>query len=803
MSVEQTQHLEANISFEDFQKEVLSDYKLAWESRQTSLYGRKEVLRGKAKFGIMGAGKELAQIALSKFFNNGDFRAGYYRDQTLAMATGAVTIQQQFSLLYADSNLAHEPASGGRQMSSHFATRLLDEQGKWKSHLAQKNHSADAAPTASQMGRAVGLALASKLYRAAGDSLKNFNLFSNQGNEVVFATIGDASTSEGIFLEAINAAGVQQIPVVFNVWDDGYGISVPKEYQTTKASISESLAGYQKEEDTNGLEIFTVKGWDYTALIQTYQKAVHLARTKHIPVLVHVQEITQPQGHSTSGSHERYKTEDRLQYEKEYDCLEQFKKWILANGIANEEQLDEIKDNAESLVKAEVKRAWDIRFKPTLKDIEEITAQLSEIENNQFVNSTVEKLKKLKNPQRSQIDSILRDLRIEVRRESIELKETIQSIYEFFREKVEDIYNSNLFPESDESAFDIEENPAVFSEDASEINGYEILNKTFDHIFKTRPEVFAFGEDLGKIGGVNQAFAGLQEKYGENRIFDTGIREGTIMGQAIGMAMRGLRPIAEIQYLDYMLYGIQQLSDEVSTLSYRTAGGQKCPVLIRTRGHRLEGIWHSGSPMGMIINAVRGMHVAVPRNMTQAAGFYNTFLQCDEPAMVIEPLNGYRLKEKLPENLTDFNVPIGKVEVLKKGTDITLVTYGSCVRVAEEAIQKLDQLGISVELIDVQTLLPFDLSADIVESLKKTNRVVFLDEDVPGGASAYMLDNVLVKQGGYRFLDSEPLTITSTNHRPGYGSEHNHFSKPIPNDIVDQIYMLMHEVNPSAFPALF
>lgn len=790
-----------NITFDEFKQEVLNDYRLGWDSRNTSMLARKEVLRGKAKFGIMGAGKELPQIAMAKFFKNGDFRAGYYRDQTIAMATEATTIQQQFSLLYADTDISHEPNSGGRQMSSHFATRLLDEEGNWKSQLKQKNHSADAAPTASQMGRIVGLGLASKVYRENWDSLSHMNLFSDKGNEVAFATIGDASTSEGIFFEAINAAGVMQIPIVFSVWDDGYGISVPKAIQTTKNSISEALSGFQFE-DGSGLKIFKVKGWDYPTLIQIYQDATKVAREKHIPVLVHVTEITQPQGHSTSGSHERYKSDERLAWEKEFDCLAKMKQWMLSNGIADEQTLSKIEEDSLAFVKVEMKKAWEKFFQPIEKEVEDLVAQLQEVEDNQKVKDAISQLSSLKQPFRSKIDSILKQLRVDIRREDENIKGVVNSIYSLYQENLNDIFHSNLFPESPNSAFEVEEISAEYPDNEEQVNGYELLNKNFAKLFETYPELVAFGEDLGKIGGVNQAFAGLQDQFGESRIWDTGIREGTIMGQAIGMAMRGLRPIAEIQYLDYIYYGLQQLADEVATLSYRTAGGQKVPLIIRTRGHRLEGIWHSGSPMGMIINALRGMHVLVPRNMTQAAGFYNTILKGDEPALIVESLNGYRLKENLPENIGDFTVPIGKVETLRSGTDLTLVTYGSCVRIAQKAADELNDLGISVELIDVQSLLPFDLEWDILESVKHTNRLVIVDEDVPGGASAFMMQKVLEKQGAFRYLDSPPLTITAAEHRPGYGSQHDYFSKPFEIDIVEKVYEMMSEVNPEAYPIL-
>ncbi len=789
------------LSFQEFRKEILDHYKLAWISRHSSVLMRKEVLRGKAKFGIMGAGKELPQIALSKFFKDGDFRSGYYRDQTIALATEAVTVQQMFAILYSDATLEHEPNSAGRQMSSHFSTRLLDNEGNWINQLAQKNHSADSAPTASQMGRTVGLGLASKLYRLLGEEIPNSEQFSKDGNEIIFANIGDASTSEGLFFEAINAIAIQQLPIVLSIWDDGYGISVPRSLQTSKNDISKALAGFEDNEDGNGFVFLKARAWDYPKLINTYKEATEIARKHHKPVLVHITEATQPLGHSTSGSHQRYKDDERLAWESEFDCIVKMKQWILDNGMANEEFLNKIETEALSQVKAEMNQAWEESFQLANEAREFVQSKLSELSNSPKVSEFLTKLAADRHPKRSTIDEQLRTLRIEFRREP-EVSKIIDNIIKELSVENKEYYNSKLFTDSPNSPLLDDALAPTYDEDSVRINGFEVLHACFDANFSKYPHLVAFGEDLGQIGGVNQCFAGLQKKYGQNRIFDTGIREGTIMGQAIGLAMRGFRPIAEIQYLDYMLYGLQQLSDEVSTLSYRTKAGQKSPVIIRTRGHRLEGIWHTGSPMGMIINAIRGMHVLTPRNMTQAAGMYNTLLRGDEPALLIEPLNAYRLKELLPANIAEFTVPLGQIEVLRSGTDVSLVTYGSCVRIAQEASDYLDELGISIELIDVQSLLPFDRSEQIVESLKKTNRLVILDEDVPGGASAFILNEILHKQNGFVYLDSAPKMITAKENRTGYGNEYNYFNKPQSIDVVDVVYQLMHDSNPSAFPPL-
>ena len=797
-----TKPIDIELTFADFREEVLHDFRMGWLSRYVSILGKKEVFRGRAKFGIMGAGKELPQLALCKFFKNGDFRSGYYRDQTIALVTGAATVQQMFSLLYSDVNLAHEPSSAGRQMSSHFSSRLLDEHGNFKSQLEKRNHSADSAPTGSQMGRAVGLGFASKLYRNHYQDHPQRELFTNNGNEIVFANIGDASTSEGIFFETVNAIGVNQLPVVLSVWDDGFGISVPTSVQTTKSSISEALAGFQRTDEKDGFEILTVNGWDYPALVATYQRATTIARKEHVPVLVHVKELTQPQGHSSSGSHERYKDDERLAFEDEYDCLLKMEQWMLANGIIDEEQVNEIKEESKQYVKAEMKRALDLYLKPGQELVNNITDRLSEHLSNPAIENWLTELQAVKEPKRSVVDRMLRELQLDLRRGDKAVKETVENLYLDFESRNEDLYHSYLFTESSSSHHHIQQVKPVYADDAEKVNGFQLLRACFDSILENNKHVLAFGEDLGEIGGVNQCFAGLQDKHGEHRVFDVGIREGTIVGKAMGLAMRGFKPIAEIQYLDYLLFGLQQLSDEIATLSYRTKRGQKAPVIIRTRGHRLEGIWHTGSPMGMIVNSLRGVHVLVPRNMTQAAGFYNTLVEIDEPAILVEVLNAYRYKETMPSNISELRLPLGLVETIRSGTDLTLVTYGACVKVAMDAAERLDQLGISVEVIDVQSLLPFDLAHDIAKSVQKTNRLVVLDEDVPGGASAYIMQHVLEEQKGYMYLDSAPITITASAHRVGYGGEYDHFSKPQPVDVVERVYYMMHDANPEAFPSL-
>ncbi len=782
----------------DFTQIVLDDYKTAVISREASLAGRKEVLSGKGSFGIFGDGKEIVQIALAKTFKKGDFRTGYYRDQTLMMSLGLLNLEQFFAQLYANAEPGFEPSSSGRQMNNHFSSPLLDKNGEWLNHTEQYNTAADISSTAGQMPKAVGLGLASKIYKKK----KEENNFTNNGNEVVFATIGDASTSEGHFWESINAAGVQKLPIAFIVYDDGYGISVPKKYQTTKGSISKVLEGFKIDENGDGFYMFEAKAWDYVNLYETFENGINLVRENHIPAIFHITEVTQPQGHSTSGSHERYKSEERLKFETDFDGLSRMREWMISNGIATIDILDALEKEAKKTVNDAKRKSWADFNAPIKTKISEALALFEQVSVEEK-NKAIEQLKNAYNPTYKHIieaSKILLRATISSSEMSV-LK--LRSFVKLLEEQGKERYSSSLYSETKYATKHVKEVKAVYDESSVEIRGFEILNKNFDYIFSSREDVYAFGEDVGKIGDVNQAFAGLQEKYTKDRIFDTGIRELTIMGQAIGMSMRGLRPIAEIQYLDYLIYGLQPLSDDVATLTYRTKGTQKAPVIIRTRGHRLEGIWHTGSPMGMIINSLRGMNVLVPRNMVQAAGFYNTMLQSDEPAIIIECLNGYRLKEKLPSNLTEFTVPLGIPEIIKKGTDITLVTYGSIIRVADEAIKMLEEVGISVEMIDVQTLLPFDINSSIVESLKETNRIVFLDEDVPGGASAFMMQQVLEKQGGYKFLDSEPITITAKAHRSAYGSDGDFFSKPNPEEIFEAIYKVMNDVEPEKYPDLY
>lgn len=792
------------ISKNDFRSIIIQDYRIAYESRQASLLGRKEVLTGKAKFGIFGDGKEVAQIAMAKAFQNGDFRAGYYRDQTFMMAIGQLTVQEFFAQLYAHTDVVAEPASAGRSMNGHFGTRSLDEKGQWKNLTEMKNSSSDISPTGGQMPRLLGLAYASKLYRNNND-LASLKQFSIKGNEVAFGTIGNASTSEGHFFEAINAAGVLQVPMAISIWDDNYGISVHSSYQTTKENISEILKGFQRDKEGKGYDIFRVKGWDYAALCETYEKAIAICRKEHVPVMIHVQEMTQPQGHSTSGSHERYKSKDRLAWEETYDCLNQMRKWMLENNISTAEELDELEITAKKSVKESQKKAWEAYNAPLKAEVAAAIQQLNTLaEGSQHAAAIQDIVKGLS----SAMDACRRDIYVAVKKAlRITLKEKTaarQALIQWNKEQDAinaDRYNAYLFTETAEAANKIQEVKPVFTADSKMLDGREILNACFEANFSRDPRIVAFGEDVGKIGDVNQGFAGLQEKFGELRITDTGIREQTIMGQAVGLALRGLRPIAEIQYLDYLLFGLQTLSDDVATLSWRTKAGQKAPMIVRTRGHRLEGIWHSGSPIGMIIHSIRGMHLLVPRNMTQAAGFYNTLLRSDEPALVIECLNGYRLKERLPENIGEFTLPLGVPEVLQEGTDITIVTYGSCCRIAEEAIEQLKEVGISVELIDVQTLLPFDTGHSIVNSLKKTNRVLFLDEDVPGGASSYLMQQVVEEQGGYQFLDAAPRTLAAKPHRAAYGTDGDYFSKPNPEDVFETVYAMMHESDPNRYPA--
>ena len=792
--------------FEDFKQLVINDYRIALESREASLLGRKEVLTGKAKFGIFGDGKEVAQLAMARSFKEGDFRSGYYRDQTFMFATGNLTIQNWFAGLYAHADVNADPTSGGRQMGGHFATRSLNDDGSWKNLTKIKNSSADISPTAGQMPRLLGLAQASKIYRNV-PGLEGFTNFSKKGNEIAFGTIGDASTSEGLFWETINAAGVLQVPMVMCVWDDGHGISVPKKYQTTKESISEVLKGFQKEANTNGFEIFKVKGWDYVALCETFEKATAIAREQHVPVLIHVEEITQPQGHSTSGSHERYKNKERLQWEADFDCIKQMRDWMLKNALASEEELTQIENEAKTIVKDAKSAAWKAFLDPIKTEINTFNNLLDEaISKSAFQSSLTE----LKNNFNSTIDPIRRDIHSTIRKairitrtEGSIVNGSLKNFYHQSLNECNDKYSSHLHSQSAQALNNISVVAPAYNDESKMVDAREIIRDNFDYILSNRPEVLIFGEDVGRIGDVNQGCERLQEKFGELRVSDVGIREASIMGQGIGMAMRGLRPIAEIQYLDYFLYGLQILSDDLATLQYRTKGGQKAPLIIRTRGHRLEGIWHSGSPMGTIIHALRGVNICVPRNMTQAAGFYNLLLQGDEPGVIVEPLNGYRLKEKMPSNLGEFKTPLGIPEILRQGNNITLVTYGSTCRIAAEACEQLEIIGISVELIDVQTLLPFDINHLICESVKRTNRLLVVDEDVPGGASAFILQQIVEIQNAYQYLDAKPATLTAKAHRPAYGSDGDYFSKPSVEDVFDAAYAIMHEANPNQFPAIY
>ncbi|MCX7727889.1 MAG: thiamine pyrophosphate-dependent enzyme [Bacteroidia bacterium] len=801
-------HQQEKITFEELKKIVLEDYRIANESRQTSLLGRKEVLTGKAKFGIFGDGKELPQLAMAKVFKPGDFRSGYYRDQTFMFAINALTIEQWFAGLYAHTDLKYEPTSGGRQMGGHYATPLLNEDGSWKSLVKLKNSSADVSPTGSQMPRLLGLAYASFFYRnnpalQKGDFLR----FSNKGNEIAFGTIGDASTSEGLFWETLNAAGVLQVPMIVSVWDDGHGISVQKKYQTIKQSISEALKGFQRTENTPGFEIFYVKGWDYVQLIETYEKAEQIARQEHVPVLIHVDEVTQPQGHSTSGSHERYKSKERLQWEADFDGIKKMREWILSSGFATDNELVEIEETAKQRVLEAKNKAWQAYLSPILEERKYVADCFDEIAEQSEYKDVIQGVKKellsIKEPIRKDIHQAVKKILRLIKSEQFESK---QKLIHWIKDKTEEarkVYGSDLYSETQWSALKVSPVLPEYSEDSKMVDARIVLRDNFDAILAKYPEVLIFGEDSGRIGDVNQGLEKMQEKYGEIRVFDTGIREATILGQAIGLAMRGLRPIAEIQYLDYLLYALQIMSDDLATVRWRSKGTQKAPVIIRTRGHRLEGVWHSGSPMGMILHACRGIYVCVPRNATQAAGFYNTLLRSDDTALIIEPLNGYRLKEKLPVNLGEFRVPLGIPEVLQEGEDITLVTYGSCVRIAQEAVIWLKEHNISVELIDVQTLLPFDIHHTILESIKKTNRLVILDEDVPGGASAYILKKILEDQGAYQYIDSPPVTITSKEHRPAYATDGDYFSKPSADDVFEAVYNIMHESNPYRYPSIY
>jgi len=790
-----------SLSFDDFKDIVLEDYRVAFLSRSVSLLGRKEVLTGKAKFGVFGDGKELAQIAMAKVFELGDWRSGYYRDQTFMLASGLISVYEFFSQMYAHPSLEADPSSAGRQMNSHFATRLVTPEGRWLDQTVMKNSAADISTTGGQMPRMLGLGMASKLYRHNRE-LEGMTQFSNKGNEVVFGTVGNASTSEGVFFEAVNAAGVRQIPIVLSVWDDGYGISVPNEIQTTKADISEVLRGFQRDEKGEGFEIFKVKGWDYPGLCETYERAAAISREEHIPVLIHVTEMTQPQGHSSSGSHERYKSPERLAWESENDCIAKMRTWMLESGIADETQIAQIEKEAKDEVRAEQRRAWADYNNFLRGEHREALEHISKFEEPK-VQALAKEMKSLAEPSLHEVYSGVRRVIRILRGKQSEAKAGLLAWYRQKTEANRDRYNSYLFTDTVEGPSRVPVVDPVYDESAPRVDGREVLNACFDANFARDPRLVAFGEDVGKIGDVNQGFAGLQEKYGELRIFDTGIRESAIIGQGLGMAMRGLRPIAEIQYLDYLVYGLTVLTDDLASLSYRTKGGQKAPMIIRTRGHRLEGIWHSGSPISMILGSMRGVHLCVPRNMTQAAGLYNTLLRSDEPALVIECLNGYRLKERMPSNVGEFTVPLGKAEIVREGTDVTVVSYGSTLRIVSEAALTLAKHGISIEIIDPQTLQPFDLDALCVESLRKTNRLLVVDEDVPGGASAFILQQILEVQNGYYYLDSQPRTLSAKAHRPPYGSDGDYFSKPAADDVIEAVYAIMSDANPDRFPPLF
>jgi len=801
---------EKQLSFDDFKKDVLNDFYIASLSRHLSVIGRKEVLTGKAKFGIFGDGKELAQVVMAKNFRNGDWRSGYYRDQTFMLASGLLTAEQFFAQLYGDTDIKNNPHNSGRSFNNHFSTANVNPDGTWKNLITQKNSAADLSPTAGQMPRLTGLAWASKLYRENKD-LTIYKNFSDNGNEVAFGTIGDASTSEGHFWETINAVGVLEVPMALFIFDDGYGISVPKKEQTTKQSISELLRGFEKDAN-GGILLYKVKGWDYAEMVKVFSKGVEKCRKEHIPVVFHIEEMTQPLGHSTSGSHERYKSPERLTFENEFDPIARFRNWLIENHISSEEELNSINEKALNDVKSAKQSAWNNFNEPIKRERDELIKIIDnrscvcKREHIDKVGIITDNLKKIQYPLRKDIFSsakkILRHVCFDC-----DIRKQLQSDLQYWlKRNYEDAhkrYNSHLYVQTEKSALNIKGVPPMFTENSAIVNGREVLRDNWDYLFQKYPLLVAFGEDVGYIGGVNQSFEGLQKKYGELRITDTGIRETTILGQGIGLALRGLRPLVEIQYFDYLLYALQTLSDDLASLHYRTAGGQKAPVIISTRGHRLEGIWHSGSPLSMVINSIRGVYVLVPRNMTQAAGFYNTLFEAEDAALVIEPLNGYRLKEKRPDNIGEYKIPIGVPEILNVGNDITLITYGSCVRIAQEAVEQLKEFKINVELIDVQSLLPFDVNNSILESVKKTNKIVFFDEDVPGGATAFMLQKVLEEQGAYKFIDSEPLTITAQEHRPAYATDGDYFSNPNAEDVFEGIYNMMHNYNPKKYPQIF
>ncbi|MBK8820744.1 MAG: transketolase [Saprospiraceae bacterium] len=793
--IEQTS---TNPGHDVFIQNVLQDYRTCLISREASLLGRKEVLTGKAKFGILGDGKEVPQVAMARAFKKGDWRSGYYRDQTFMMARGLCTVEEYFYQLYADAD--HDVFSGGRQMNNHFATPMTDKDGNWLRLTDEYNVSSDISCTGGQMARSLGLALASKKYRNI--DVPESDKFSKNGNEISFVTIGDSSTSEGVFWETINAAAVMKVPLLIAVWDDGYGISVPVEMQTVKGSISKALAGFELDKKGNGIRIFKAKGWDYAGLCTTFEEAAEWVRTEHIPAVLHVEELTQPQGHSTSGSHERYKSKDRLEWEKEFDCIGKMREWILLNELTSAEELDKMETEAIEHTKNAKNNAWETYtsfIKEKIVTLQTIYRDLGSELKTTAINHLEEELNKMNNPTFGEVVQNARRLSIQLKRFSNFTHAGLDEYLSVTQKIADKRYHTHLYSESPYNALEVKVTPATFDADAPSLNGFQVLNHYFDKLLENNPSVIAFGEDVGQIGDVNQGFAGLQLKHGEERVFDTGIREWTIMGQAIGLSMRGFRPIAEIQYLDYLAYAFSALSDDLATLRYRSNGIQKAPVIIRTRGHRLEGIWHAGSPMGMLMNSMQGIYLCVPRNMLQAVGFYNTLLKSDDPGIVIECLNGYRLKEMLPNNLLDFTIPLGVPEILTQGEDITLVTYGTCVREAIKGLELLKGFDVSVELIDARTLLPFDLEGVILGSLKKTNRIIFMDEDIPGGATAYMMREILEKQDGYKYLDSKPVTLTAKSHRTPFGSDGDYFTKPGPEDVFDAVYNMMKEVKPAVF----
>lgn len=794
------------LSFDDFKKIVINDYRIGYESRQASILGRREVLTGKAKFGIFGDGKEVAQLAMAKAFSKGDWRAGYYRDQTFMFATGMSNLKEFFAQLYANPDITKDPASGGRQMNCHYATRYVNEDGSWVNQAETMNCSSDISTTGGHMPRLLGLAYASKLYRQ-NKELAYLSNFSVNGNEVAFGTIGNGATSEGLFFEALNAGGVLQVPMAISIWDDAYAISVPAKLQTTKEDISELLKGFQRDEDTNGYEIFKVRGWDYVALCETYAKAISVCRSEHVPVLIHVIEMTQPQGHSTSGSHERYKSKERLDWEVEHDCLDKMRKWMIETAITTEDEISELEATAKKHVRDSQREAWDELAEEIKGELNEASALIDGLawrsEQSDDLLTLSLGLRNAIDPGRSEGVSAVRQALRKTIGETSNERELLKRWLNYQAGINNERYNSKLFTNTPHSPLYVNVVPPVYADDAASLDGREILNNCFDANFERDKSIVAFGEDVGVIGDVNQGFAGLQAKYGDLRITDTGIREATIIGQGMGLAMRGLRPIAEIQYIDYLLYAITVLSDDIASLSYRTSGGQKAPLIIRSRGHRLEGIWHSGSPLGTILNTLRGLHICVPRNMTQAAGMYNTLLRGDEPALVVESLNGYRKKEKLPANVGDFTVPLGKAEILRKGTDITVVSYGSTLRIVMDAAAELEKIGVNIEVIDPQTLYPFDRDHLCLESLKKTNKLLVIDEDIPGGGSAYLLQQIMEGQKGYYMLDAQPRTLCAKEHRPPYGSDGEYFTKPSLDDIIEMAYGMMNEANPTEYPAIY